>query len=90
MDQSYFWEANSSSTDQQVTRLLWNKSFLAVALIVDQLNPVNMLDNDGDNNNNVYGGEITTFLNGGHQRTYGSSPWWYMRIENYGGMISTG
>jgi hypothetical protein len=38
-----------------------------VALIVDQLNPVNMLDNGGENNNNVYGGEITTSLNGGHQ-----------------------
>jgi hypothetical protein len=29
-------------------------------------------------------------LNFGHQHAYCSSRWWYMSMENYGGMISTG
>jgi hypothetical protein len=29
-------------------------------------------------------------LNSGHQRAYCSSPRWYMSMESYGGMISTG
>jgi hypothetical protein len=48
--------------------------------------------NDGNSpvDNNVDGYDKTTFLKCGHQRINCYSPRWYMRVDNYGGMISTG